>query len=179
MVSVISMISDAAESLGRIAASRPRLMLQVLSGAILLLAILAPVLSMGHLDRVALTIYRVLSVACHQQADRCLHISDESLGVCARCTGGYLGFFIMSLMIGGRFSKVRWLSNACRIALVIGGADIALQYIGLYDTSNLPRLASGMAFGVGIGGIVFAFVSELESEKKSVHCAPVNSYICP
>jgi uncharacterized membrane protein len=48
--------------------------------------------------------------------------------------------------------------------MAVGGLlDTILHLAGLYDTPNVYRLVSGISVGLGLGMVVFSFITELET----------------
>jgi uncharacterized membrane protein len=114
---------------------------------------------------------------CHQIADRSLVGFGQPLAVCARCTGIYLGFLvglgIYPFIRGWRrpalpSGRLFWLVS------VPIGLDTAAHFLGLWDTSNTARLATGILWGIilpfyamsGIADLVLSRKKRLKSARK-------------
>ncbi len=88
---------------------------------------------------------------CHQLGSHSLHIADESLGVCARCTAIYFGFLLGVLVypIMRNVSSTRLPSRV----LMIGAAvpmlvDVVAGLAGVHTVTITTRLITGGMFGV-------------------------------
>lgn len=94
----------------------------------------------------------MFSGICHQQLARTIHLEGIPAAVCSRCLGIYaflsIGFlwvpvFKRFLIKDFQYSKVL-LILATSILLM----DFGLQWIGLYEGTNLTRFLSGSAVGL-------------------------------
>jgi uncharacterized membrane protein len=90
---------------------------------------------------------------CHQMPERSLSVDGHPLGVCARCSGLYLGG-LLGLYLGLAFLIRRnlrprpvWLAIAALPTLI----DVLVPRIGLVGLANLPRLWLAVPLGVLLG----------------------------
>lgn len=98
---------------------------------------------------------------CHQLPERSFSAGGVQLPVCARDTGIYLGFAIAFLMITllerrRRASEPPPVWVLVLAALMVGAmaVDGLTSYMGLRETTNDLRLATGLAAGFGLSVIV-------------------------
>ena len=100
--------------------------------------------------------YHAGSLICHQRPDRSFHLDGRRFAVCARCTGLYAGG-ALGLLLAAVGLRRRWSAAATRIALAAAlmpiAATVGLEWLGLLQTSNLARFATGFPAGL-VAGIV-------------------------
>ena len=87
------------------------------------------------------------AAGCHQRADRSFFFGEYQFPVCARCTGVFAGQTAALGMLAARKRLPLW---AAAGLLLIMGADWFAQYIGLRESTNIRRLATGIMGGIGI-----------------------------
>lgn len=90
---------------------------------------------------------------CHQRIERTFSINDLNMPVCSRCTGIYLGIFLSLLVIvllerkiKGEFPSLKILLVSMGVFLLMG-ADVVLSFLGLIQSGNVIRLATGFMTG--------------------------------
>lgn len=123
------------------------------------LVIYAPVAASGRAPAsgqvVAAMTYFAGSLVCHQRPERSFHLHGSKLAVCARCTGLYVGG-ALGLAVA-LFRTRRRSTAAARTALALAllpiAASVALEWLGLIETSNLVRFLTGLPAGF-VGGAV-------------------------
>lgn len=110
----------------------------------------APELLAGGHYASSLLIYQCFSAICHQIPERSFHYRGYPLGVCSRCTGIYLGFFLGLLLYpllrrirDGKF-PARWWLVAAALPTII---DFTAGYLRLADNTFFSRTATGILFG--------------------------------
>ena len=89
------------------------------------------------------------SFVCHQNPDRSFHILDQSMVVCARCTGIYLGSLIGILsfpFVAERLEKTYPWKKWLIVAVCLNLAESVLSILNLF-TSLLFRAGAGMTLG--------------------------------
>lgn len=105
------------------------------------------------------------SSVCHQLVDRSYTIGDAQMPLCARCMGIHVGFLISAvfLWVGPRRFASRLPS---RNALIVLGLimsvmfiDGGLSYSNLFQSDNLRRTLSGLAFGVPLPFVLFPLLN--------------------
>ena len=101
-------------------------------------------ISLGASSRWRL-LFRVL---CHGMPQRCLEIAGVPMPICARCFAIYAGlaagiviFWILPLLTAG---AARYVLIAAAIPMAIDGLT---QLAGLRESTNLIRIATGLAVG--------------------------------
>jgi uncharacterized membrane protein len=111
---------------------------------------------------------------CHQLEERSLQVSGETLAVCARDTGIYIGIF--STLVYLHFSKrkqsitipsikVSFLLLLFLVPLIIDGLG---SYSHLFDSNNPRRLVTGIAFGMVLPYFIYPLLSKKNLEHESV-----------
>jgi uncharacterized membrane protein len=143
----------------------------LLAGAAVLWAAALPAaaylatLSGGPAQLLAVAIYGLGSVICHQRADRSFHLFAEQLPVCARCTGLYAGAALTAVaQLWGvrRATPVADLTPAARRLLTIAALPMAASIVYEWSTgdvpSNLARAATGIILGAAVAYVILAAV---------------------
>lgn len=103
---------------------------------------------------------------CHQLADRSFAAGGVQLPVCARDTGIYIGF-VVSLAVIAFLDRGRrrqdmppaWILGIGVAALALMAWDGLTSYMGLRETTNLLRLASGLGAGFALPLVVVPTVN--------------------
>jgi uncharacterized membrane protein len=96
-------------------------------------------------------VYAVYAPFCHQIPERSMNCFDQSLAVCSRCLGIYLGVFLGLILYpiirGSRQVRVPepkvFFSFSVPLAL-----DAAANVLRLWQSPNAVRLATGLLWGV-------------------------------
>ncbi len=119
------------------------------SGALVLLAIYAPLAQALIGFPAGEGTYAFLHNICHQFPTRCLWIDGRPVALCARCIAGYTG-----ILIGAIVLRCYW---KYRARAVIGLALFALatldpwvQLLTPYSSNNVLRIITGIVGGVGV-----------------------------
>lgn len=102
-----------------------------------------------------------LSLTCHRLAWRSLHLPWGVSGLCARCTFYWLGlavFILLPRVVPGRTLRVLLAGFIMLLPMVIDGA---LQYAGLYESTNAMRIATGLLGGAGTAVALRAVLGRL------------------
>lgn len=96
---------------------------------------------------------------CHRDTEKCIVIINESMLVCARCAGIYLGTFITGLIsLCKKSNEINF--NKIIIMSLPMFLDVFFSTIGIYKYSQTLAFITGLAFGSMIYMIV---ISELEN----------------
>jgi len=90
------------------------------------------------------------SLVCHQRPERTLIIGGQHLPVCARCTGGYLGFLVGYVVLLFRRKDAKgppslWMTMMLSTPMII---DVFMQVLYIRESTNSWRLLTGLFFGV-------------------------------
>jgi hypothetical protein len=126
----------------------------------------------------AVTVYRIGSLICHQRPERSFYLFGVPLPVCARCTGIYAGAALMAMTMAvrgagaGRYSRAdttsdgvranrsdvrRGVVNARRLLFVSALPTVA-TLVYEWSTAQMPthwiRAISGLPLGVVVAWIV-------------------------
>jgi len=118
-------------------------------------------------DPLSWLLWNIGYTICHQLPERSLFIGGYQLPMCARDTGIYLGFLIVTAYYwafglrrrGG--IPDRYVLVAAVIGLAWYALDAGGSYLGLLETTNNSRLASGLIFGLSVGILLFTVSSTL------------------
>lgn len=101
---------------------------------------------------------------CHQIDSHSYTIGGNVLPLCARCTGTFLGLLISILFLYSKHRKSGFPSRLKMVVLLFfflffafDGINASLPLLGikgLYPSSNLLRLISGLLFGITLANVV-------------------------
>ncbi|MFK9090088.1 DUF2085 domain-containing protein [Bacillus salipaludis] len=113
---------------------------------------------------------------CHQLEERSLHASGETLSVCARDTGIYIGIFstLAYLHLVKRKVKITIPSIKMSFFLLLLMVPMAVDglgsYLHLFESNNLRRIVSGTCFGFVLPYFLYPLLSAkaLENESQPV-----------
>ena len=108
---------------------------------------------------------------CHQISARSFVLGDLQSPLCARCAGMYLGALVTVIAhwLWGRQGKFPplWISIVLGLGLLtfaFDGLNSALNFLpvfpSLYQTTNLTRLITGLAVGLGIGSVLMPVLNQ-------------------
>lgn len=104
-----------------------------------------------------------LTPVCHRMPSRSFWLLGVPLGLCARCTGIYLGLMI-GLVISFRMQGRMIIPFCAVVALIILALlDGGVQHFQLYDSGNIARAMTGFAYGTGIA-LLFHFLLQRERQ---------------
>lgn len=135
----------------------------------------APIANHWYATTLAETMYRFFSRICHQLDSHSLHLFGAKFAVCARCTAIYFGFFLSVaayplLCRNTRASRVTEGSTHSRRILLLSILplllDVLLPLIGVYESTLLTRIITGMIFGVALP---FVLLPAAEEAFKELH----------
>lgn len=104
-------------------------------------------------------VYALGDMMCHQQWGRSLVLNGSQMPFCARCSSIVVGAFIgaSALTLTGH-QDMRMSLIAGMVLLTVPLVDWAFQFAA--GTAHIPSLiASGMAGGIGLSLILYAFLS--------------------
>ena len=111
---------------------------------------------------------------CHQIPSRSFFWRGHQFPICARDTGTYLGFLITHIL----FLRVPFLRRKLKpltqnvviawisliLAIIPFGIDGVTSYLGLRETTNFIRLATGLLVGGALGLIIAVFTLGIEED---------------
>ncbi|MFH1402901.1 MAG: DUF2085 domain-containing protein [Candidatus Altiarchaeota archaeon] len=109
-------------------------------------------------------VYNSFSGLCHQLPERSFHLFGNKLAVCARDTGVYFGLLFSTLAyplvrkLGDRSIPPRCWFIACILPLAVDGTT---QLLGLRESNNTLRVATGLLFGMIIPFYLIPMFSEI------------------
>lgn len=98
---------------------------------------------------------------CHQRADRSFFINSNQMPFCSRCTAIWLGLAIgIGFMV---FFKMK-LNSKLLILIFIGLIPIVVdglgQLFGLWESSNIARVITGLLIGIVCGIAIGIIIDE-------------------
>lgn len=102
--------------------------------------------------------YGIFHPVCHQNPERSFFVFGYPLGVCARCTGIYLGMLILTILYplakhtGDNSTPSKYYLIASLIPIVLDGGT---QLPGLRESFNELRFITGFIFG---GALIFYLI---------------------
>lgn len=108
-------------------------------------------------------IYSVGDRLCHQKANRSFFINENQMPFCTRCTAIWLGITIgVGFML---FYKIP-LDEKFFYLMIIGvipiGIDGGGQLIGLWESTNVTRVATGLLIGIISGLAIVIIIDEIK-----------------
>lgn len=116
----------------------------------LMLVLTAPVaLSRERLPALTTAVYQAGALVCHQRPERSFHLAGMQLPVCARCFGLYVAG-AAGLILTSRHRhavSVRAARTLLLLAAIPIGVTVALEWLGMIQTSNLQRMVTGLPLG--------------------------------
>lgn len=126
----------------------------------------APVaLSRARVPVLTLAAYHAGSLVCHQRPERSFHLAGIQLPVCARCFGLYLSGAVGLTLATRRRRQIS--TRGARLFLALAAlpiaATVALEWLGVLQTSNIQRLITGLPLGFAAGVVI---VRSLSGEKS-------------
>ena len=125
--------------------------------ALVLAAAAAPsVVDGATAERLVRLPFRLL---CHGIASRCLAIGGEPMSLCARCSGIFAGLIsgsLLSLALAGRFRMPGIIATILLLPIVLDGTS---QALGLRESWNTLRLATGFVAGAASIGWALASIA--------------------
>jgi uncharacterized membrane protein len=140
-------VSPLGSNRGRVA-----LWLVILSVALLFLLAIAgaPLAAASGPTSLSLTIYQAFGHLCHQLPERSFYIAGQQFAVCARCTGLYAGFAVMTMLYPAIVSLRRrdmparkWLF----LAALPMALDVGVDLLGIWQNTHSSRFVTGALLG--------------------------------
>ena len=161
-----AIVSKAADNVGRFVCDNLRAILSGIAGLLAVLSLAAPVMWLLGLSKPAAFLYDALGLTCHQMQDRCFYFGCAPFALCARCVGGYLGFYFTSYIFRADADPGKIVERIFLFAGVLGLIDIVCQQFGVYESGNFLRFVAGGCAGGALGMFVFRFVSSVELKRR-------------
>jgi len=90
---------------------------------------------------------QMYSTVCHQAHEKTMSFYGENLFVCSRCTGIYLGIFIIGLLSFTIKKKIKNSFYFFLISSLILLFDVSFTTVGVYHYSKLVALLTGLLLG--------------------------------
>lgn len=90
-------------------------------------------------------------ILCHRMPERSFHYKNHQFPVCARCTGFYTGLIVF--LIYNYFFPINYSLNLLIISIILmipTAIDGFTQFLGLRESNNNLRFASGVIGGIGL-----------------------------
>ncbi|MDX9760069.1 MAG: DUF2085 domain-containing protein [Bacteroidota bacterium] len=120
-------------------------------------------------DGLAFATRLLYSPVCHQDAARSFVIAGWPMNVCHRCSGIYLSFTVMLLILP--WFRARWLRHSVsvrRLAIFVLPLllDYALDVLGVWRNSAMSRLLSGVVAGAGLALFVLPAWMEVWTSRR-------------
>lgn len=125
------------------------IIIAVVLGALLLAAVLSPILSYLGLDVIAKPIFYAMHLICAQTPSHSFYIFGHQLCLCERCLAIYSAMFVSALVFA--FSKLRlpglrlWQALLLSVPMALDGFT---QMFGLRESTWELRLITGALFGL-------------------------------
>lgn len=118
-----------------------------------------PIISSGFNPLMNYIMKEFYSTVCHQDGSKCIYIGADSMLICARCTGIYLGGFVTGLLslfiLNFNLNKRILFYSAVPMIL-----DVALNTLGVYPYSKTIAFSTGLI----LGSVIYYFIiSEIEN----------------
>jgi uncharacterized membrane protein len=109
-------------------------------------------------------VYSMGDKLCHQKAERSISINGNEMPFCSRCTAIWLGLAIgLGLMV---FYLIE-LNEKFLFVIIIGivpmGIDGIGQLLGLWESTNIIRLITGLLAGTVCGIAIGLIVDEIKT----------------
>jgi len=108
--------------------------------------------------------YQFFSRVCHQLDSRSFHIAGGKFAVCIRCTSIYAAFFL-GIVLFPALSRTGITAVSGRVILALSALpmalDVALDGIGLHESTVSTRVVTGALFGFALGIILAPLLEEL------------------
>lgn len=129
-----------------------------------LLIIVPPVAKVTGVASVSSPLYHFFSFVCHQIEGRSFHIEGESLAVCSRCFGVYLGLFF-GFAVYPLWRPIDQIEPQPRfwlfLSLVPITIDWSLTIFGIWENTQLSRFITGLILGVACATFIVPALVEI------------------
>jgi uncharacterized membrane protein len=115
-------------------------------------------------------VYTIGDRMCHQKTERSLFLNGNQMPFCSRCTAIWIG-----LALGAGIITAYRINLDYKFLLLIFlgimpiGIDGVGQLIGVWESTNLSRIVTGLLAGVVCGITIGCIVDETRELKKDKH----------
>lgn len=135
-------------------------------------ALLIPLIIPNH-PMVAFLMNLFYKPTCHQIPNRCFSIAGNSMSICTRCTGIYIGMIVGGIIYRYiAISLKNWLRkrpNGLILPILLAlplFVDGTLAKIAIHDSSNIFRLLTGILFGLAVVSLIFPDIEKAFGEQR-------------
>ncbi len=97
---------------------------------------------------------KIYGTVCHQLDEKTFSIEGNKFFVCARCTGIYLGAFIISFSSLFSFKKITGGLKPLYFSMIPLLLDVTFTSLGIYPYNKYLAFATGIFFG----SVVFVYI---------------------
>jgi uncharacterized membrane protein len=127
-------------------------------------------------------IYAFGDASCHQKESRSFHIIHNQQPLCARCTAIYIGFAAGALFLAFFRLEIKfWHFVVFLLPMAVDGGGQTI--LGLWESTNLSRLVTGLLAGVITGAALGYVINEISLDyillKETKKPAPDKPLIGP
>jgi uncharacterized membrane protein len=134
-------------------------------GAVCAASLAAPLLEMSGRAPAAAAARALFAPVCHQDPIRSFTLFGIPLAVCHRCSGIYLGLFLLSLLPPAW--SVRMLVPGRRRILVVAASvpllmDALLPLAGLWENTPASRFITGLIFGAMLSSLLVTALADIQ-----------------
>ena len=106
---------------------------------------------------------------CHGIPERCLELFGQPMPICARCTGIYAGMLAGILAFRTiPFLRERVMRGVAFAALIPLGIDGVTQLIGLRESTNPLRIATGVIAGLAFGIWILSAIERRDESRSQI-----------
>ena len=117
------------------------------------------------------SVYSAGDRLCHEKAERSFFINGNQMPFCSRCTAIWLG---LAIGLGFMVFYIIRLDEKFVFLLIAGivpiGVDGVGQLFGLWESTNIARVITGVAVGIVCGiaiGVIIDEIREMIKSKKN------------
>lgn len=97
--------------------------------------------------------FLAIAFMCHQRSDRSFFIKGKKFPICARCTGILIGYIVGIILAIITHCQYYAYFTLLLIPMIFDGG---IQQIFSVESTNIRRLITGIAGGIGI---IYIFIS--------------------
>jgi uncharacterized membrane protein len=108
----------------------------------------------------------LFSSVCHQAPGRCFSLDGHPFGLCVRCVGIYAGLMAGHLVFSRFGVAGKTAQRTLVTSLILMGADVTLEVLGVYHDCRPLRLVTGGLFGFACSWYTLRGLVELFETKN-------------